>query len=108
MASRRPHSKIFVVSNRLPISVRRTDSGCYDICASSGGLICALEGLVGIKGFSWYGWPGIEVPEDDREEIQLELRKRNAVPIFLEDGVADKYYNGFSSTYDPLLCEFLF
>lgn len=108
MASQRPHSKIFVVSNRLPITVKRTDRGRYDICASSGGLICALEGLVGTTGFSWYGWPGVEVPEDDRDEVQQELRKRNAVPIFLDDGVADKYYNGFSSTYDPLRCESFF
>lgn len=108
MASQRPPPKIFVVSNRLPITVKRTDSGRYDICPSSGGLICALDGLVGITGFSWYGWPGIEVPEGDKKEVQRELQKSNAVPIFLENNLADKYYNGFSSTHDPLVASLTF
>jgi trehalose 6-phosphate synthase len=91
--------RIFIASNRLPVTVKRTDGGDYRISASSGGLVGALQGLSETTEFNWYGWPGVEVPEEDKEKVRKELRKNKAIPVFLEDSLSDKHYNGFSSLY---------
>ena len=91
---------IFVVSNRLPITVRQSGDEQYDFATSSGGLVGALHGLSQSTKFKWYGWPGLEVPEQDQELVKEELSKRDAVPVFLGNDLADKHYNGFSS-YSP-------
>jgi trehalose 6-phosphate synthase len=90
----------FVVSNRLPITVRQSGDGQYDFAPSCGGLVGALHGLSQSTKFKWYGWPGVEVPEQDRELVKEELWRRDAVPVFLGTDLADKHYNGFSS-YSP-------
>jgi trehalose 6-phosphate synthase len=88
---------VFVVSNRLPVTVRRSSDGQYNVTPSSGGLVGALHGLSQSTKFSWHGWPGIEVPEQDQELVKRELSKWDAVAVFLAADLADKHYNGFSS-----------
>jgi hypothetical protein len=90
---------IFVVSNRLPVTIRRLEGGQYHVVPSSGGLVGALHGLSQSTKFQWYGWPGLEVPEQDQGLVKAVLSKRGAVPVFLNTDVADKYYNGFSSLF---------
>ena len=88
---------VFVISNRLPVSVQLLENGTFDFKVSSGGLVGALQGLSQSTRFKWYGWPGIDVPDAEKKLVREELAKRNAVPIFLTGKVADKHYNGFSS-----------
>lgn len=88
---------IFVVSNRLPVSVKLLDDGTYDFTISSGGLVGALHGLSQYMKFRWYGWPRQDVPDSKRQFMKEELVKHNAVPVFLEKALAEKHYNGFSS-----------
>jgi trehalose 6-phosphate synthase len=89
----------FVVSNRLPITIRQSEDGQYDVAPSSGGLVGALHGLSQTPQFKWYGWPGLEVPEQEKGLVKDDLSKRDAVPVFLNTDVADKHYNGFSSWF---------
>lgn len=92
-------SRLLLVSNRLPITIRRSDAGKYDFSMSSGGLVTGLSGLAKTTTFQWYGWPGLEVPEDEVAHVQQRLRDEfNATPIFIDDKLADRHYNGFSST----------
>jgi len=93
---------IIVVSNRLPVTVKRTSDGTYNISPSSGGLVCALQGLAESTEFRWYGWPGLEIPEQDQGTVKEELSKNKATPVFIEKGLADRHYNGFSSSPKPL------
>ena len=37
--------KVLVVSNRIPVTIKRLDNGSYDYSMSSGGLVTALQGL---------------------------------------------------------------
>lgn len=90
-------TNVFVVSNRLPVSVKLLDDGTYDFKVSSGGLVGALQGLSQSVKFKWYGWPGQYVPDRERQFVKDELVKHNAVPVFLEKELAEKHYNGFSS-----------
>ena len=78
--------RLIIVSNRLPVSIERMGDGQYDLSPSSGGLVAGLRGLVngGVE-FLWYGWPGIEVPQEDISHIREELlHKHNAVPVLLD------------------------
>ena len=90
--------RLLLVSNRLPITIKRSEEGKYDFSMSSGGLVSGLSGLSKSTTFQWYGWPGLEVPENEIQTLKDRLKKEyDAVPIMLDDELADKHYNGFSS-----------
>lgn len=89
---------LIIVSNRLPLSVKRLD-GEFKSSLSSGGLVTSLSGLTKSTEFSWFGWPGIEVKDTkDREAVAASLAEHKAVPIFLDADLAHEHYNAFSST----------
>jgi hypothetical protein len=97
---RRPttEGRLLLVSNRLPITIKRSDEGKYDFSMSSGGLVSGLSGLSKSTTFQWYGWPGLEIPENEIAGLKEQLKKEhNAVPVMLDDDLADRHYNGFSS-----------
>jgi trehalose-6-phosphate synthase len=99
LVSEKPNEgRLLLVSNRLPITIKRADEGKYEMSMSSGGLVSGLSGLSKTTTFQWYGWPGLEVPEDEVAGLKDQLRSEyNAVPIMLDDELADRHYNGFSS-----------
>jgi len=67
---------------------------------SSGGLVSGLSGLRKTTTFQWYGWPGMEIPESEVGKLKRQLKRDyNAVPVLLDNQIADKHYNGFSSKY---------
>ena len=42
----------------------------------------------------------MEVPEDEIPKLKEDLKaKYNAIPIMIDDDVADRHYNGFSSKW---------
>lgn len=91
-------ARLLLVSNRLPITIRRSEAGKYEFSMSSGGLVTGLSGLSKTTTFQWYGWPGLEVPEDEVATVKQRLKEDyNATPVFIDDKLADKHYNGFSS-----------
>lgn len=90
--------RLLLVSNRLPITIKRSDDGSYDFEMSSGGLVSGLSGLSKSTTFQWYGWPGLEVPENEAGPLTKRLREEhNAVPVFIDAELAELHYNGFSS-----------
>jgi trehalose 6-phosphate synthase len=102
-------SNLFIVSNRLPITIKRSDDGSYGFSMSSGGLVSGLSGLSKSTTFHWYGWPGLEVPEADVPHVEQRLKDEyNAVPVFIDDELADRHYNGFSSMTQSLGSQFKF
>lgn len=99
LVSEKPNEgRLLLVSNRLPITIKRADEGKYEMSMSSGGLVSGLSGLSKTTTFQWYGWPGLEVPEDEVAGLKDQLKSEyNAVPIMLDDELADRHYNGFSN-----------
>jgi len=90
--------RLLLVSNRLPITIKRSEEGEYDFSMSSGGLVTGLSGLSKSTKFEWYGWPGMEIPEDEIDTLKSRLKDEyDAHPVMLDDELADKHYNGFSS-----------
>jgi trehalose 6-phosphate synthase len=97
-AAPKAESNLLLVSNRLPVTIKRSDDGKYSFSMSSGGLVSGLAGLSKATKFRWYGWPGMQIPEDEVKTFTKKLEDEyNACPIFIDDDVADKHYNGFSS-----------
>ncbi|PYH33346.1 glycosyltransferase family 20 protein [Aspergillus neoniger CBS 115656] len=91
--------RLLIVSNRLPITIRRSGGGKYEFSMSSGGLVTGLSGLSKTTTFQWYGWPGLEVPEDEVDSVKQRLQEEfNATPVFMDDKLADRHYNGFSNS----------
>ena len=96
----KPEGRLLLVSNRLPITIKRSEDGKYDFSMSSGGLVSGLSGLSKSTQFMWYGWPGLEVPEDEVGTLTKRLKDEyDAIPIFMADDLADAHYNGFSSRW---------
>ncbi len=91
---------VVIVSNRLPISVKKVD-GKLEFYPSVGGLATGLSSYVRDKRNKWIGWPGIpseQITEKERQEITDELLKHNCYPVFLKQKQLDDYYNGYSNT----------
>lgn len=98
----RLESRLLLVSNRLPVTIKRSPEGKYDFSMSSGGLATGLSGLSKSTTFQWYGWPGLEIPKEEVDEVTKRLKdEHNAVPVYIDDELADRHYNGFSSKRDP-------
>ncbi|KAM5364888.1 hypothetical protein ACJZ2D_011295 [Fusarium nematophilum] len=91
--------RLLLLSNRLPITIKRSEDGSYTFSMSSGGLVTGLSGLSKTTSFQWYGWPGLEVPENEVEGMKQRLKDEyGAHPVFIDDELADRHYNGFSNS----------
>lgn len=105
LATPKPTSRLFLASNRLPVTVTRNETEEYEFAEGTGGLVSGLRGLSKSTQFLWYGWPGLEVSEGETTPLAAKLKERfGVVPVYLGDGQADLYYNGFSSTSAPSCC----
>lgn len=93
-------SRLLLVSNRLPVALKRTGPDDYAFTQGSGGLVSGLSGLSESTEFLWYGWPGLEIPDAEAGNLSDRLREEySAVPVYLNDATADLYYNGFASEF---------
>lgn len=93
-------AKLIIVSNRLPVSVKKVD-GELEFSASIGGLSTALSSFTAGNASLWIGWPGIaneELTDAERARVTAELRKRGCLPIFLTKRQIDLFYNGYSNS----------
>ncbi|CAD6921671.1 unnamed protein product [Tilletia controversa] len=94
-------TRLIVVSNRLPVTIKEDPNAedGYSFSLSSGGLVSALSGCKkeGMT-FTWIGWPGISVPRSDQEYIERKLEQDyGCMPVWLDEEMADRHYNGFSN-----------
>jgi trehalose 6-phosphate synthase len=92
-------ASLIIVSNRLPITIKKLENGRYECSQSTGGLAGALGGLAKSMPFRWFGWPGLEIPQEDEDLVRQKVAEYNVLPIFLDSDLANKYYNGFSSQF---------
>ncbi|HUY85072.1 MAG TPA: bifunctional alpha,alpha-trehalose-phosphate synthase (UDP-forming)/trehalose-phosphatase [Candidatus Dormibacteraeota bacterium] len=99
-------SRVIIVSNRLPISVKK-EAGKLIFYPSIGGLATGLSSYVKDRKSLWIGWPGIasdELTTEEQQTIAEELAKHNYRPVFLNQRQIDEFYNGYSnSVLWPLL-----
>ncbi len=90
-------AKLIVASVRLPVSVYSED-GRWDVRQSPGGLATALRAVAARRPFTWIGYPGVEVPPEDQDQVRKQLAEKHTnVPIFLEQEDFDGFYGEASN-----------
>jgi trehalose 6-phosphate synthase/phosphatase len=104
--------RLLIVSNRLPVSIRKKDSGSFEYEKSAGGLVSGLTDFLkglgrtkdDISEYIWMGWPGTTVEKEDEEQVRTTLQQEySASPVFLSQKLMDKVYLGFcNKTIWPL------
>ena len=94
-------SRLIVVSNRLPVVVKKNIKEKYTLNQSSGGLITAMKPVLKKYSGIWIGWAGnyieenISVKEMLEEETKDKNYKFRSVDISLNE--YKLYYKGFSN-----------
>ncbi|PON18693.1 trehalose-phosphatase [Candidatus Entotheonella serta] len=93
-------SKLCIISNRLPITIRHHEMGELAIERSSGGLAAALANTHDTYDSVWIGWPGSQLDDPDAQTrvSQLLEQEHRSVPIFLKDCDIERFYHGFSNS----------
>ena len=90
-------SKTIIVSNRLPVKVVKKDEK-FSFTPSEGGLATGLGSVYKYENNIWIGWPGMEIVEENQQNvIAEELKKNNLLPVFLTQEEINEYYEGFSN-----------
>jgi trehalose 6-phosphate synthase/phosphatase len=86
-------SRLLLVSNRLPVTLRR-ENGSLSVAASSGGVATGLSGLHERSGAVWIGWSG----EDSRRTTDMDrsieklLTPRRLVSVPLSSEEVTTFY----------------
>lgn len=92
--------KVIIVSNRLPVSVKK-ENDHLKFFPSVGGLATGLASYTNDKKNIWIGWPGIasdDLNESEKQQIVKELSKHNCSPVWLTRRQIKDYYNGYSNS----------
>src|SRR5579884_4029794 len=92
-------AELIIISNRLPVSVRKTQKG-IEVYPSSGGLATGLSGYTKQRGTKWVGWAGLpsdDLSENDKRLITSRLKRYRCYPVFLTQKQINEYYNGYSN-----------
>ncbi|CAM9630634.1 unnamed protein product, partial [Phaeothamnion confervicola] len=86
---------VIVVANRLPVQGSWDKDGKLQLKDSAGGLVTALQGVKGLN-ILRIGWFDLAVPVEEQAAVTEQLYDQfKAIPVFLEEELVDKYYNGF-------------
>jgi trehalose 6-phosphate synthase/phosphatase len=89
-------NKTIIISNRLPVKILE-ENGKYLLSPSEGGLATGLGSVYKTGDNIWIGWPGIDVPDDRKDEVTAQLAELNLIPVFLSPDEINLYYEGFSN-----------
>jgi trehalose 6-phosphate synthase/phosphatase len=102
--------RLLVVSNRLPLSVKKVKDGLWQSTPSSGGLQSAMGPILKRRGGMWIGWPGYGPRmHDDSWHAQIaQWRQRYGyVAVELPSDLARQFYEGYANqTLWPLFHSF--
>lgn len=89
-----PGGGLVVVSNRLPVQLRRRPGGGWETRCSSGGLVTALVPVLRRRGGAWVGWSGAvgEDPVPDPDVCASLAADFDLRPIALDREEWEGYY----------------
>jgi trehalose 6-phosphate synthase/phosphatase len=91
--------RIIVVSNRLPLTLKKTEQG-WDTARSSGGLASAMNPLLAKTGGEWIGWAGDSAAEDGQKRQAILSEWAETYQCFAVDlpkDVAAGFYEGYAN-----------
>jgi trehalose 6-phosphate synthase/phosphatase len=88
-------SRLIVVSNRLPVSLVKEESG-WKAKRSSGGLATAMDPILKQAGGVWIGWSGT-VGEETPEALKVLREEQSCVAVKLSAELVEKFYEGYAN-----------
>ena len=92
-------TRVLIVANRLPVTVRATDTG-VEVQKSSGGLATGLLKSHEQSGGLWIGWSGApdnELSAEQRAALDQQLAAMRLVGVPLTAEQVARYYEGYSN-----------
>ncbi|HEU5303443.1 MAG TPA: bifunctional alpha,alpha-trehalose-phosphate synthase (UDP-forming)/trehalose-phosphatase [Gemmatimonadales bacterium] len=91
-------SRVLIVANRLPITVKPTEAG-VEVQRSSGGLATGLLRPHEQSGGLWIGWSGApeQLTPEQRSQLDEQLAAMRLVSVPLTGDQVARYYEGFSN-----------
>ena len=73
--------RIFIISNRLPVTVKRRKDELM-FTPSVGGLASGLKSIFEREDCIWMGWPGLAVKNDaEKKKITNKLKRLRMIPV---------------------------
>src|SRR5512145_830388 len=102
--------RLVVVSNRLPVTLAKNDSGETTVVPGSGGLVTALSPVLRDRGGLWIGWLGNGESHHLQDVLAQGSRESGykLLPVDLTPDEAEGYYVGFSNEVVwPLFHDFI-
>lgn len=101
-------SKIYIVSNRLPITLSEHPSGDLTLKHSSGGLVSGLKEIHDTTDSLWIGYLGATPKPKFESQIHALLEKERLNAVSVPKKLYNSYYNGYSNgVLWPLFHNFL-
>lgn len=88
------NSRTIIVSNRLPVTLIRTQDGKVETQRSNGGLVSGLAGLHKMKDTLWLGYAGLSPKDADYKGAKHLLHKQRYIPVDVSDADYGSFYNG--------------
>src|ERR1700730_7134154 len=92
--------RLLVVSNRLPLTLRKAEDGHWTTERSSGGLASAMNPILRDDGGDWIGWAGSSGEEDQEERnsvLKEWAQKDQCFAVELPAEIAKGFYEGYSN-----------
>ena len=92
--------RLLVVSNRLPLTLRKAEDGHWTTERSSGGLASAMNPILRDNGGDWIGWAGSSGEEDQEKRnsvLQEWAQKDQCFAVELPAEIAKGFYEGYSN-----------
>jgi len=97
-----PKSRIIIISNRLPLVIKKTVDGKIRFERGAGGLVTAMAPVLERKSGVWIGWPGAAREAGDEERIRTALGSGSGGydirPVPLDARELKNYYEGFANS----------
>jgi trehalose 6-phosphate synthase/phosphatase len=94
------NTRLIVVSNRLPLTLRKGGDGQWTTERSSGGLASAMNPILHRSGGAWIGWAGAGQEEDQEQQrsiLQDWAEKEQYFAVELPGDIATGFYEGYSN-----------
>ena len=91
-------SRLLIVANRLPVTVRPTPGG-VEVERSTGGLATGMSRPHEQSGGLWIGWSGAgdDLTPAQRAELEAQLASQRLVGVPLNRDLVARYYEGYSN-----------
>ncbi len=89
------NSRLIVVSNRLPVSLVKEETG-WKAKRSAGGLATAMDPILKQGGGIWIGWSGTHDKENP-DVLKLLREDQSCIAVNLPADLGEKFYEGYAN-----------